>query len=106
MIITVTRHALRRFIERVDGFEFNGSDDDAVETYLELTGLREGQIVERMLKEVDGRVPPRSLVTGSRRVVRGETARFIVVGGAIVTVYTEQEHIPRKDVPRPRKRRY
>lgn len=106
MIITVTTHAIRRYIERVEGFRGGGDDETAISRYLALTGLREGQIVERMLSEVDGRVPHRSFVTGATHTVRGKTARFVIVAGAIVTVYTDEDRGSRKEYVRPRKRRY
>lgn len=103
MALIVKVHAIRRYLERVEKFCERGSDHRVIKMFEAATGLREGQIVERMLRDVEGSVPATVLFNGTRRMVRGTTARYVIDRGAIVTCYTGNEAEERREERRDRR---
>lgn len=97
--LIVRTHAIRQYIERILQFSVRGSDIKLIQQYELQTGIREGQVVEFMLADVEPKVPATVLHNRTRRVIKGDTARFVVDRGAVVTCYTGHEpgHSPWRD---------
>lgn len=92
--IVVTRHAMRRYLERIMGFDFAACDRHRLGDYLSVhvacdeLGIDPDFIAAKITNEVDPRLPEIVRLRGSRRVVTGETAKFIIEGGRyVMTVY-------------------
>jgi hypothetical protein len=95
--IIVTRHAVRRYIERVMGFDFTAcdrsgpSDAAAVECACDELGIDPEYIEAQIALDVDPRVPETARLRGTARTVRGERGRYICEGRYVVTTLPERE---------------
>ena len=91
-MIPITTHALRRYIERVIGFPCRcKSDTDAIAVFEEKTGRAAIDVLDIMRADVEPKTPLSVLQNRTRRVIRGETARYIVDKGYVITCFTGEE---------------
>jgi len=92
MEIRVSQHAKRRYLERISGFDFTSFDRKglgdriAVEAACEAEGISPDDLERLICGEVECRVPATVRMRGSRCVVRGETARYVVQGAVVTTI--------------------
>ena len=89
--IHVTRHAQRRYLERIAGVDFSAfdrrriSDGAAVTAVLAEARIAPDFVWTIIATEVEPLVPATARNRGSRCIVRGVTARYVVEGGNAVT---------------------
>lgn len=92
-MIPITLHAVRRYIERVIGVAcYDKSDGIAVAKFERRTGITREEIEEIIRSDVEPKTPAKVLRNRSRRVIRGETAKFVVDGGRVITCYLGEEY--------------
>jgi len=90
--IGITLHALRRYIERVVSFRAFTSDDGQVVANFEHSTGQSREMIESLIRsDVLPRLPVTVLHNRSRRVIRGETARFVVDRGMVITCWKPDE---------------
>jgi hypothetical protein len=88
--IKVTQHAQRRYLERIVGVDFSPfdrrriEDGEAVSAVCAEAGIAPDFVNSLIANEVDARVPATARLRGSRCVVKGLTARYVVVDGNFV----------------------
>jgi len=88
--LQITKHAQRRYLERIAGVDFSVfdrkriCDADAVIAVCEEAGIASTYVEELIAREVEARIPVTARLRGSRCIVKGETARFIVEHGYVV----------------------
>jgi hypothetical protein len=88
--IKVTEHAKRRYLERIVGVDFSPfdrrriGDGDAVAAVCAEAGIAPDYVNGLIENEVDARVPATARLRGSRCVVKGQTARYVVIHGRFV----------------------
>lgn len=87
-MIPVTDHAVRRYIERVVGFGcYSNHDWREIVRFENASGKSADDIVALIAHEVEAAVPHTVIRNGTRRVIRGQTARFVIEAGRVMTVY-------------------
>lgn len=87
----VRNHAVRRYSERVLGLSFRGTFDEAMESVHKSSGLTVSDIRTRIIEDVTPGCPATVLFRGTRRVVRGVHARYVVNEGCVHTCYIGNE---------------
>jgi hypothetical protein len=95
--LPISIHCLRRYIERVIGYEPRkptGDDYVFVRQFTSETGVHLRDLNRAIESEVLAGVPRKVLHTGSRRVVRGSRCRYVVSSGTVVTCYRGDEMEP------------
>jgi hypothetical protein len=91
--LTITDHAVRRYIERIIGWPCYTSDDRVyIRKFIEKTGTPKDVVYQMILNDVSPRLPVTIVTNKTRRVIKGETARFLIDGGAVITCYTGDEN--------------
>jgi len=92
--IVVTRHAVRRYLERVMGFDFTFCDKHrlndhfAVDVACDQLGIDRAAVEAEIALEVAPRMPETVRLRGTRRIVTGVKAKYVVEHGRVVmTVY-------------------
>lgn len=92
--IVVTKHALRRWLERVEGLDLEpfarkaNDDGEVVAAACRAHGVDETWLRGVICEDVAPRVPVTARLRGSRVEVRGQRARYVVEKGRVVmTVY-------------------
>jgi hypothetical protein len=87
-MIPITVHAVRRYIERVLGFPcYEKVDWKAIERFERETGIMATQVEDLIRSDVEPKTPITLLHNRSRREIRGETGRFVVEDGHVITCY-------------------
>jgi hypothetical protein len=91
--IGITHRAMRRYIERVVGLRINRSltDYQAIAEFEAQTGTHRNDLYKIIHSDVTPRLPITVLNRGTRRVIKGENARYIVDEGKVVTCYTADQ---------------
>jgi hypothetical protein len=89
----ITHHAVRQYITRVLGVRLKQSlgDYEAICEFEHRTGTSRREIYKIINSDVTPRLPLTVLNRGTRRVIKGETARYVVDEGRVITCYTGDE---------------
>jgi hypothetical protein len=88
--IVITKHAVRRYIERILGFDFTAYDRLGMDDYLsvdlacEKLGIDVRDVEATIEMDVEPRVPATARLRGSRRIVRGEKGKYVIGSGCYV----------------------
>lgn len=91
-MIPITTHAVRRYIESVVRFPcYARSDWKAIATFEIRTGRTEHEIEDLIRADVTERIPATVLSNGTRKVIKGECARYVVQDGCVVTCWEISE---------------
>lgn len=87
-MIQISTHAVRRYIERIIGFPcYTHNDWRAIARFEKMTGNSADSIEDIIRSDVESRVPATVIAKRSRKIVKGETARFVIEDGEVVTCY-------------------
>jgi hypothetical protein len=94
--IVVTRHAVRRYLERVMHVDLSAydrlgmSDSLAVDLACERHSIDAAYIEAQITLDVEPRVPETVRLRGTARTVRGEICRYVIEGRYVVTTLPER----------------
>lgn len=87
----IRNHCVRRYCERVLGYELSGDFDRAMASFERHSGLTIADIRSRIIADVRPGIPATVLFRGTRKVVRGIHARYVVNQGSVHTCYRGDE---------------
>lgn len=88
----VANHAVRRYAERVLNVQTNKPFHHAMLVVYHQTGLTTEDIRQRIRDDVIPGIPATVLFRGTRRVIRGVHARYVVNQRAVHTCYVGNEN--------------
>lgn len=87
----VRNHAVRRYSERVLGLTFGGTFDHAMARVEDSSGLTVADIRNLIIDDVSPRLPATVLYRGTRRVVKGLDAKYVINRNMVHTCYRGNE---------------
>lgn len=88
----VANHAVRRYAERVLNIQSNKPFKHAMDVVYYRTGLTADDIRNRIMADCLPGIPATVLFRGTRRVVRGVHARYVVNQRIVHTCYIGNEY--------------
>ncbi len=91
MFIYITNHAVRRYAERVLGVQSRGDFDSAMVVVEARTGLGVEDIRNQIRDDVGPGIPATVMFRGTRKVVRGVRARYVLNERKVHTCYLGNE---------------